>query len=351
MYDVIIAGAGPVGLFLAAELRLAKLSVLVLEALADPGSPVKGPPFGMRGLWRPSVEALYRRGLLEQMAAEPRTKATAGQPRPGARADRGPAGHFAGIQFDYSNIDTSRWTYQLPSPADTQLGVTMTHLETVLAAHATAMGAEIVRGHGVDAFEASTEEVTVHAGETYRARWLVGCDGGRSSVRKLAGFEFVGTPPEFTGYSVIVELADPDALPLGRHHTAHGTYTQWQAGAVAIVDVDHGAYDRDQPVTREHVQTVLRKIAGTDVTVTALHVASTWTDHIVGARSRSATTIDDRAACIPRCNARARVASEKCTSRYIAPCRAIASPHGRGAGSWMLARWSPDRTMSAVQGM
>jgi 2-polyprenyl-6-methoxyphenol hydroxylase-like FAD-dependent oxidoreductase len=284
MYDVIIAGAGPVGLFLAAELRLAKLSVLVLEQLADPHSPVKGPPFGMRGLWRPSVEALYRRGLVDQLAAEPRAKNAAG-PRPGARAESGPAGHFAGIQFDYRNIDLTRWTYQLPSPADTQLGVSMTHLETVLAAHAVAIGVEIKRGHGVEAFETTADEVTVHADETYRAGWLVGCDGGRSSVRKLAGFDFVGTDPELTGYSVIVDLADPDKLPLGRHHTSHGTFTQWQPGAVAIVDFDHGAYDRNQPVTREHVQTVLRRVTGTDVTVDALHVASTWTD-----RSQQATT-------------------------------------------------------------
>src|SRR5262249_9606100 len=107
IYDVIIAGAGPVGLFLASELRLAKLSVLVLEQMADPRSPLKRLPFGMRGLWGPSVEAFYRRGLLEQIAAEPRPDEGApGQPRPGAMAAgparRGPAGHFAGIQFDYA---------------------------------------------------------------------------------------------------------------------------------------------------------------------------------------------------------------------------------------------------------
>jgi hypothetical protein len=62
VYDVIIAGAGPVGLFLACELRLAKLSVLLLEQALDPDSPLKRLPFGMRGLWGPSVEAFYRRG-------------------------------------------------------------------------------------------------------------------------------------------------------------------------------------------------------------------------------------------------------------------------------------------------
>ena len=291
IYDVIIAGAGPVGLFLAGELRLAKLSVLVLEQLEDPRSPLKRLPFGMRGLWGPSVEAFYRRGLLEPIASQPRAHDSGpGQPRPGSMAPgaqrRGPAGHFAGIQFDYSNIDSSRWTYRLPGPADTQLGAEMEHLESVLAAHALAAGVEIRRGQGVDGFETANDEITVRAGEQrLRARWLVGCDGGRSTVRKQAGFEFVGTEPEFTGYSVQVEIADAEKLPLGRHYTPTGMYTQWQPGAFGIADFDGGAFHRTQAITREHVQEVLRRVSGTDVTVNALSIASTWTD-----RSKQTTT-------------------------------------------------------------
>ncbi len=286
-YDVIIAGAGPVGLFLASELRLAKLTVLVLEQLEDPHSPLKQLPFGMRGLWGPSIEAFYRRGLLEQIASQPRA---GGQPRPGTMAPgtqrRGPAGHFAGMQFDYANIDSSRWTYRLPGPADTQVGAEMEHLERVLTAHALSVGVEIQRGRGVEGFEASDDEVTVRAGEQrMRARWLVGCDGGRSTVRKRGGFEFAGTEPEFTGYSVEVEIADPEKLRLGRHYTPTGTYTQWQPGAIAIADFDGGAFHRAQPITLEHVQAVLRRVSGTDVTLKALHVASTWTD-----RAMQATT-------------------------------------------------------------
>jgi hypothetical protein len=76
VYDVIIAGAGPVGRFLASELRLAKLSVLVLEQLESPHSALKRLPFGMRGLWGPSIEAFYRRGLLEPIASQPKLAAT-----------------------------------------------------------------------------------------------------------------------------------------------------------------------------------------------------------------------------------------------------------------------------------
>jgi 2-polyprenyl-6-methoxyphenol hydroxylase-like FAD-dependent oxidoreductase len=291
IYDVIIAGAGPVGLFLACELRLAKLSVLVLEQAQDAHSPLKRLPFGMRGLWGPSVEAFYRRGLLEQIASPRRAAASApDQPRPGSMPSgsqrRGPGGHFAGILFDYSNIDSSRWTYQLPGPADTPLGSEMEHIERVLASHALSLGVEIQRGRGVDGFEVSDDEVTVHTGaQCVRARWLVGCDGGRSTVRKQGGFEFVGTEPEFTGYSVQVEIADPSVLALGRQHTffpfrkgTTGTYTQWQPGAIAMADFDGGAFHRMAPITLEHVQVVLRRVSGTDVTLKALHVASTWTD-------------------------------------------------------------------------
>ncbi len=291
VYDVIIAGAGPVGLFLACELRLAKLSVLVLEQSEDPRSFLKRLPFGLRGLWGPSVEAFYRRGLLEPIASPSRAEgAPPGQPRPGSMASgsqlRGPAGHFAGIQFDYANIDSSRWTYRVPGPADTLLGTEMEHLERVLAAHALSVGVEIQRGRGVEGYEASNDEVAVHAGGgRFRARWLVGCDGARSTVRKQGGFDFVGTDPEFTGYSLQVEMADPSMIPMGRHSTPTGTYTQWLPGVFGIVDFDGGAFHRTQPITREHVQEVLRRVTGTDVTLTALHVAATWTD-----RSHQATT-------------------------------------------------------------
>ncbi|HTQ02576.1 MAG TPA: FAD-dependent monooxygenase [Polyangiaceae bacterium] len=290
-HDVIIAGAGPVGLFLANELRLANVSVLVLERAEDPHSPLKRLPFGMRGLWGPSIEAFYRRGLLERIASQPRPDdGKPGLPKPGSMASgsgrRGPAGHFAGIQFDYANIDASRWTYRIPGPADTLLGAEMEHIEDVLTRHALASGVEIRRGRGVDGFEASDDGVTVSAGdERFGARFLVGCDGGRSTVRKRAGFDFVGTEPAFTGYSVLVDIADPEKLPLGRHYTPAGMYTQWQPGVIAIADFDGGAFHRTEPITLEHVQAVLRRVSSTDVTLTALNLAATWTD-----RSQQATT-------------------------------------------------------------
>jgi len=280
--DVVLAGAGPVGLFLAGELRVAGLSVLVLEAAEDPCAPLKRLPFGLRGLWGPSVETFYRRGLLDRIA---KPRGAAG-PTPGPAASRGPAGHFGGIQFDYANIDTTRWSYRLPGPADTQFGAEMEHLERVLAARALELGVEIRRGQRVRGLETSDDEVTIHAAErAYSARYLVGCDGGRSAVRKLAGFEFVGTEPELTGYSVEVDVVGSPELPLGRHYTQAGMYTQWRPGWIVMADFDGGAFHRTEPITREHVQSVLRRVSGVDVTLGELRAATTWTD-----RSQQATT-------------------------------------------------------------
>jgi 2-polyprenyl-6-methoxyphenol hydroxylase-like FAD-dependent oxidoreductase len=289
--DVVIAGAGPVGLFLACELRLGGASVMVLEQADDPASPLKRLPFGMRGLSVPTIEALDRRDLLDPIAqASPAHIRPAERASPGAahwtQQARRPGGHFAGIQFFHDRIDASRWADRVPPLASGPLPTTMEHLESVLAVRASAMGVEIRRGRTVERLDVTEDGVTVHAGgEPIRARWLVGCDGGRSVVRKAGGFAFVGTEPEFTGYSVEVELDAPNALAAGRHYTAAGMYTYQPPGTIALVDFDGGAFHRTEPITRQHVQAVLRRVAGVDATVIALHLAATWTDRAFQATS------------------------------------------------------------------
>jgi 2-polyprenyl-6-methoxyphenol hydroxylase-like FAD-dependent oxidoreductase len=282
IYDVVIAGAGPVGLFLACELRLFDLSVLVLEQAEDPHSPLKRLPFGMRGLSALTLDALYRRGLLDEVVAAQRDSDAAGKTASTPHwmgQQRRPAGHFAGIQFYHDRVDTSTWPYRLPSPADTSMAVTLETLETVLGRRAGAMGAEIRRGFSVDAIKALDDKVSVRAGgETVSGRWLVGCDGGRSAVRKAGAFEFAGTDPEFTGYSIEAEMADPGALRPGRHYTPTGMYTYARPGTVAMVEFDGGAFHRIHPITLAHVQAVLRRVSGADITLTKLQLATTWTD-------------------------------------------------------------------------
>lgn len=284
IYDVIISGAGPVGLFLACELALAKCSVLILEKTENPHSPLKQFPFGIRGLNVLSVEALYRRGLLQELELHKRLKfphvtSTSEPQRQG--------GHFAGIPFHYENIDTSQWKYRLPGSPDTSLISEMAELETVLIRRAETLGVEIMRGLPITDFHQTAEEVTIQAGgESFKGKWLVGCDGSRSVVRKVAGFEFAGTEPEFTGYSALVDIADPEKLRSGRNVTPTGMYMQSQPGYIIIQDFDAGAFHHaDKPVTLEHLQEVLRRISNTDVTINTLHIVTTWTD-----RARQATT-------------------------------------------------------------
>ncbi|HXZ08302.1 MAG TPA: FAD-dependent monooxygenase, partial [Paraburkholderia sp.] len=93
-----------------------------------------------------------------------------------------------------------------------------------------------------------------------------------------AGIGFTGTDPEFTGYSVQLRLADPDMLNPGRNFTATGMYVYTAPGTIGMVDFDGGAFHRTEPIGRDHIEAVLRKISGTDVTVTTLELATTWTD-------------------------------------------------------------------------
>ncbi|WP_083294517.1 FAD-dependent monooxygenase [Burkholderia plantarii] len=286
--DVIIAGAGPVGLLLACELRLQGCSVLVLERGDTADSPLKQLPFGLRGLSMPSLDALHRRGLLDALVARMQAGDAAGRTAAAAhwmQQPGRPAGHFAGIAFHHDNVDTARWPYHLPGPGGHGMPVTLAALDTVLTRRAAALGVEIRRAAGVEDVTAADHGVTARAGgRDFHGRWLVGCDGGRSTVRKAAGFEFAGTDAEFTGYSIEAELTDPHALRPGRHRTPAGMYTYTRPGTLAMVEFDGGACHRTTALTREHVQAVLRRVSGTGVGIVALHQATTWTD-----RARQAT--------------------------------------------------------------
>src|ERR1700748_3586842 len=135
IYDVIIAGAGPVGLFLASELALAKCSVLILEKAESPQSALKRLPFGVRGLSAPTIEALYRRGLLGELELHKRLKNPHQNAGQGARRQ---VGHFAGIPFHEGDIDTSQWTYRLSGSTEMSLISEMQELEAVLTRRAEA---------------------------------------------------------------------------------------------------------------------------------------------------------------------------------------------------------------------
>lgn len=276
-HDALIAGAGPVGLFLACELRLAGCSVLVLEQADDLATPLKRAPFGLRGLSVPTVESFDRRGLLAPLKARIPDREIAAA-APWMKEERRPGGHFAGIDFFLDQIDQSQWPSRLPHSA-TPMAADLESIGAVLTHRAEELGVTIRYGLGVSGVDAADHDVTVRAGgETFRAGWLVGCDGGRSTVRKAAGFGFTGTDPEFTGYFAQVELADSSMLVPGHHDTPAGTYIFDLPGTIRMVEFDGGAHHRAEPITRDHLQAVLRRISGADVELTASGLVTTWTD-------------------------------------------------------------------------
>ncbi|MFB8281414.1 FAD-dependent monooxygenase [Nocardia colli] len=282
MHDVVIVGAGPVGLLLAGELALARCSVLVLERAAEPRSPFKANPVGMRGLSAASVEMFYRRGMLSRLL-----EASGADPGTGESAAQRSVGHFAGLMLDPADVDVTALPFRLPSPALHGVLTSLEAAESVLSEQAVRLGVEIVRGATVSDLTQDDESVIVRAGaDEYAARWVVGCDGGRSTVRGLAGFAFVGTEPQLTGYVALATIADPEKLNLGFNPTPTGMYLRTPASDyIGMMDFDGGAFDRSQQPSLDHLQTVLRRISGTDVTLTDVHLTSTFTD-----RAMQATT-------------------------------------------------------------
>ncbi|WP_328998167.1 FAD-dependent monooxygenase [Kribbella sp. NBC_00709] len=273
MDDVVIVGAGPVGLFLACELGLAGCSVSVIEREADGSSPWRSQPLGMRGLTAASIQAFDRRGLLEPLLQ-------ASGVEPGESGPPRMVGHFAGMMLDAANLDPAAFPFRLPTPTPDVLLTSLEAVESVLAERAVKLGVEIKRGTAVSGITQYDDNVVVRAGEQeYAARWVVGCDGGRSTVRGLAGFEFVGTEPLFTGYTMQVDIEDPEKLSPGFNLTPTGMYIRMMTdGHYSMLDFDGGAFDRSQELTRDHLQDVLRRMSGTDVTLTDVHLASSFTD-------------------------------------------------------------------------
>jgi bifunctional hydroxylase/dehydrase len=167
--DVIVVGAGPAGLMLAGELRLGGARVTVLERLAQPTGQSRGLGFTAR-----AMEILDQRGLL---------------PRFGP-LEKSPLGHFGGVRFDYTVLPDAHFGAR---------GVPQYKTEAVLEDWATQLGADLRRGWEVGALTDTGDGVEVvaagpHGEQRLRASWLVGCDGGQSTVRRLAGFAFPGTP-------------------------------------------------------------------------------------------------------------------------------------------------------------
>ncbi|GGM43953.1 FAD-dependent oxidoreductase [Longimycelium tulufanense] len=296
-FDVVVAGAGPVGLLLACELAVGGASVVVLERRPDVDQTMKAGAVG--GL---AAEALVRLGLGERLErvqwdrgsaviemmreSDPELDATLRAADAEGRLDevtseihpfRRVRGHFGGLYMT-----------RPPSPAEeaerAYLFVAQQEIEYALADRARELGVPVWREHPLDGFRQDEDGVAVEVGGLdvpLRAGYLVGCDGGRSLVRKLAGFDFPGTEPTITGHQAIVDLDEPDKLlPMGWRRTATGVLAYGPvAGRVLTVEFDGPPADRDVPITAEEIEASLRRVSGTDVRVTAVRSATRFTDN------------------------------------------------------------------------
>jgi 2-polyprenyl-6-methoxyphenol hydroxylase-like FAD-dependent oxidoreductase len=228
--DVVIAGGGPSGLLLAGELALAGVRPVVLERLPEPDPAPKA-----NGLVGRVVQALDYRGLYERLSHDPRPPV--------------PVPYF---QFGALPLDLSGWAgnslYALPVP--------QRRLEELLEQRARELGAEIRRGHEVTALGQDAGGVTVDVrapAGAYRlaARFLVGADGGHSTVRKLAGIGFPGlTDDSFVSRSGQVAIDPPVAVPGtgeldvagGAGRLRPGTFTRTDSGVFSYLMVQPGIY-------------------------------------------------------------------------------------------------------------
>ena len=156
----------------------------------------------------------------------------------------------------------------------------------MLADRALALGIEVRRECDVTNFVQREDAVDVEwvspagAGQV-RCAYLVGCDGGRSLIRKMAGFDFPGTAPTSTFYQVIAEIDHPERLlPSGWHRTSGGVFSYGPfPGRLVMLDFSGPPEDRQAPVTREEIEDTLRRVSGADVRVKALESGSRWTDN------------------------------------------------------------------------
>ncbi|WP_219417400.1 rifampin monooxygenase [Pseudonocardia nigra] len=245
MIDLIVAGGGPTGLMLAGELRLHGVHALVLEKEAEPTRIVRA-----LGLHARSVEVMDQRGLLERFLAH-------GQKYP-------VGGFFAAIpKPSPERLDTAH-AYVLGIPQPT--------VDRLLAERATELGAEIRRGCELVGLSQDDHGVTVELadGARLRSRYLVGCDGGRSTVRKLLGVGFLGEPARVETLLGEVEVtAPPETLAavvaeVRKTHKRFGAMPLGDGVYRVVVPAEGVAEDRSAPPTLDELKQQVRRLAGTD---------------------------------------------------------------------------------------
>jgi 3-(3-hydroxy-phenyl)propionate hydroxylase len=256
-HKVVIAGGGPTGLMLAGELALAGVDVAIVERRTSPD--LVGSRAG--GLHSRTIEILDQRGIADRFLSQGQVAQVAG---------------FAWIRLDISDFPT-RHNYGL--------GLWQNHIEHTLAGWVEELGVRIYRGREVAGIgqDGAGVDVALSGGQSLRTEYLVGCDGGRSLVRKAAGIEFPGWDPTTSSLIAEVEVApEPGESPewgVVRHDAlgVHGLNRLEDGGPVRVVVTEQHLGSTSEPTLRD-LSEALIAVYGTDYGIHSPTWISRFTD-------------------------------------------------------------------------
>jgi 2-polyprenyl-6-methoxyphenol hydroxylase-like FAD-dependent oxidoreductase len=224
-HAVVIAGGGPTGLMLAAELALANVDVVIVEQRTT--QELEGSR--ARGLHSRTIEVLDQRGIADRFVSQ-------GQPFPVAS--------FAQVRLDMSDF---------PSRHNYVLGLPQERFEEILAGWVEELEVPIYRGRRITGFAQHDAGVDIELSdqEPLRTRYLVGCDGGRSEIRKDAGIEFPGWDPTISSLIAEVELRDEPEVGIRRDERGTQAIGPLADGRFGVVVSDHYSGQAGEPTLRD----------------------------------------------------------------------------------------------------
>jgi 2-polyprenyl-6-methoxyphenol hydroxylase-like FAD-dependent oxidoreductase len=252
-HPVVIVGGGPTGMMLAAELALAGVEAVVLERRPD--AEIESARGRAGGLHARTIEVLDQRGVAERFLEEGQALQVAA---------------FAGVTLDLSDFPT-RHPYGL--------ALWQKHTERILGAWASEIGVVARYGREMTGLTPNDDGVEVHLadGDTLRAGYVVGCDGGRSLVRKLAGIDFPGWDASVS--SIIAEVEMQGEPEFGFRNDAHGVNAMRpvEGGRVGVV-VRDANLDREGDLTLEDLRRAITAVWGSDFGLVSADMISRFTD-------------------------------------------------------------------------
>ncbi|MFZ0854453.1 MAG: FAD-dependent monooxygenase [Hyphomicrobiaceae bacterium] len=251
-HAVVIAGGGPTGLMLAGELTLGGVDVAIVERRANQDL------IGWRagGLHSRTIEVLDQRGIADRFLAAGQVAQVAG---------------FAGVSLDISDFPT-RHNYGL--------ALWQSHIEGILAGWVDELAVPIYRGRDVTGFsqDKAGVEIELSDGSPLRAQYLVGCDGGRSLVRKAAGIEFSGWDPTTSNLIAEVELAEEPEWGIRRDALGIHSFSRLgHGGRVRVLVTEQHVGQTTEPTLRD-LSEALIAVYGTDYGVHSPTSISRFTD-------------------------------------------------------------------------